>query len=90
MVSNQREFFDAYLVLFFTPQSLISVNVNHYGQPEELLLPNSKIIIGYSTKYFRLLESYTGGFKQDIAINQSFEHYIQGIDDIYEAASNYK
>jgi translation elongation factor P/translation initiation factor 5A len=29
-----------------------SANVNHYGETDGFRLPNSKIIVGYSTKYW--------------------------------------
>ncbi len=60
-------------------------NVNSYGEIKPLTLPNSKLQISYSTKYFDLSSKYKEAFIPDVPIIQSFDHYINGIDDAYEA-----
>lgn len=65
-------------------------NVNGYGDILMLTLPNSKIQVSYSTKYFEVLPEYKENFIPNILVEQSFDDNIKGIDDVYEAAKNYK
>lgn len=65
-------------------------NVNGYGEVTDITLPNSKIQISCSTKYFGLSPEYKEGFTPDVTIEQSFNNYISGIDDVYEAIKSYK
>lgn len=67
-----------------------SKNVNSYGNVKELELPNTKLKISYPINYIRLSDGYKEGFVPDFIINQSFEHYKKGIDDVYEVILNYK
>lgn len=64
-------------------------NVNGYGDIKMLTLPNSGLQVSYSTKYFHESDNYKEGFVPDVAVNQSFDHYMKGIDDVYEAIRNY-
>ncbi|MBV7272060.1 hypothetical protein I6U48_03900 [Clostridium sp. PL3] len=65
-------------------------NVNGYGDIKMLTLPNSHWQISYSTKLFNLSDDYKEGFIPDVFVDQSFDNYMKGIDDIYEAVKNYK
>ena len=65
-------------------------NVNHYGDIQQLILPHSKLQIIYSTKYFHISDEYKDSFIPDVTIVQSFEHYMEGIDDAYEAIRKIK
>ena len=65
-------------------------NVNGYGEITAIILPNSKIQVSCSTKYFDKSSEYKEGFIPDVTIEQSFNNYISGIDDVYEAIRNYK
>lgn len=65
-------------------------NVNCYGETGRITLPNSKIQVLYSSKYFKDSADYKEGFTPDIPVEQSFNNYINGIDDAYEAIKNYK
>jgi len=64
-------------------------NVNGYGDILNLVLPYSKLQISYSTKYFQLSDKYKEGFIPDTIIDQSFDHYKKGIDDVYDAIKIY-
>lgn len=64
-------------------------NINGYGDIKMLTLPNSKLEASYSTKYFDLDPSYKEGFVPDVVIEQSFDNYLRGIDDVYEAVRRY-
>lgn len=65
-------------------------NVNSYGEVLTLTLPNSKIVVSYSTKYFGGYPEYKENFTPDILVDESFGDYVKGIDDVYEAVRNYK
>ncbi len=60
-------------------------NVNGYGDIKYLVLPNSKLKISYSTKYFNLDNKFKKNFIPDVTINETFNDYKNGIDDVYEA-----
>lgn len=60
-------------------------NVKSYGDIKNLVLPNSKLQISYSTKYFSLSDKFNENFIPDVMVEQNFNDYKQGIDDVYEA-----
>ncbi|MFT8350891.1 hypothetical protein [Clostridium saccharoperbutylacetonicum] len=65
-------------------------NVNSYGEVLTLTLPNSKIVVSYSTKYFGGYLEYKENFTPDILVDEFFSDYVNGIDDVYEVVKNYK
>ncbi len=65
-------------------------NANSYGEISTLTLPNSKVTISYSKKFYFLSDNYKEGLIPDIFIEESFKNYQNGIDDVYEAIKNYK
>jgi len=65
-------------------------NVNGYGDIKFLTLPNSKLKVSYSTKLFTLSNMYDSNFMPDVNVEQSFDNYIKGIDDVYDEVKNYK
>lgn len=65
-------------------------NVNGYGNIKSLVLPNSKLQISYSIKYFNLSDRFKKNFIPNVEINQTFNDYRHGIDDVYEAIKNHK
>ncbi|MFL0248337.1 hypothetical protein [Candidatus Clostridium stratigraminis] len=60
-------------------------NVNGFGDIKNLVLPNSKLQLSYSTKYFSLSDKFNENFIPDVMVEQNFNDYKQGIDDVYEA-----
>ncbi|EQB85852.1 C-terminal processing protease CtpA/Prc [Clostridium punense] len=64
-------------------------NVNGYGYMHMFTLPNSKLEAYYSTDYFDLDPSYKDSFVPDVIVEQSFDNYLKGIDDVYEAVKAY-
>lgn len=64
-------------------------NVNCYGEVKTMILPNSKVVVCYSTEYFSESNDYKEGFTPDILVEESYKSYLNGIDDVYEAAKNY-
>lgn len=65
-------------------------NVNGYGDIKTMELPNSKLQISYSTKYFKLSSSIEKNFLPDVSVEQSYNNYKQGIDEVFEAVRNRK
>lgn len=61
-----------------------SGNVNHYGETRGFYLPNSKIIVGYSTKYWENWKGYSGPLIPDVRINYSIENFKKNIDEAIE------
>lgn len=61
-----------------------SGNVNHYGETRGFYLPNSKIIVGYSTKFWENWKGYFGPLIPDIPIKYSIENYKNNIDEAIE------
>jgi hypothetical protein len=56
---------------------------NHYGEVKSFTLPNSGMIISYSSKFFKLVESDIETIKPDIFKELSFEDYRSGVDPVY-------
>ena len=67
-----------------------SGNVNHYGETRGFYLPNSKIIIGYSTKYWENWIGYLGPLIPDVQINYSIENFKNNKDEAIEYVNNSK
>lgn len=65
-------------------------NANSYGEVRSLVLPNSKVMVGYSTKYFNITEMYKDNIIPDVMVDETFNKYKNGIDEVYETAKNYK
>jgi hypothetical protein len=67
-----------------------SGNVNHYGETRGFRLPNSKIIVGYSTKYWEIWKGYNGALRPDIEIKYSLKNFKNNIDEAIEYVTNRK
>ena len=63
---------------------------NHFGEVRNFQLPNSKLIVNFSTKYFRKYDTDAPTLKPDIYAEESFDAYVNGIDPALEAVLNYK
>jgi hypothetical protein len=64
---------------------------NEYGEVKTLTLPNSKIEIRYTTKYFRLLEdSDPLTLEPDVPIQRSIADFLSGQDQVLDTALNYR
>jgi hypothetical protein len=60
---------------------------NEYGEVKTLILPNSKIKIRYTTKYFRLLaDSDPLTLDPDITIRRSIADFLSGQDQVLDTA----
>jgi len=64
---------------------------NEYGEVKTFTLPNSKIEINYTTKYFRLLEdSDPSSLEPDVPIQRSIVDFLSGEDQALDAALKYR
>jgi len=69
---------NAYLVGYPT-----LTKVNHFGEVKSFRLPNSKLKISYSTKYYQILEkSDPDSLYPDIMVEQEFEDFLNGKDTV--------
>jgi hypothetical protein len=60
---------------------------NHYGEQKFFILPNSKLVVHYSTKHFRLIQDADPStLKPDIAVLRSLDDFLGGRDPVLEAA----
>lgn len=67
-----------------------SGNVNHYGETRGFQLPNSKITIGYSTRYWETWKGYKGPLTPDIEIKYSMINFKENIDEAIEYVTSQK
>lgn len=58
-----------------------SGNINHYGEVRGFTLPKSKIVIGYSTRYWENWKGKKGPLTPDAAVTYSIKNYIAGKDE---------
>ncbi len=58
--------------------------VNHYGEIKKLILPNSKIEIQYSSKYFKLIDDDSHNILPDILIEPKIEDIMNGKDPVLD------
>ena len=62
---------------------------NHYGEVKSFVLPNSKLRISYSTKYFEFLKDKNpDSIYPDYNIRTNFEDFIKGKDTILNKIFN--
>lgn len=57
---------------------------NHYGEVKHFELPNSKIPIRYSTKYFHWVDQDVNTIEPDEVIEETFDAYHKGTDPVLE------
>ena len=58
---------------------------NTFGEIKRFELPNSKIPVSYSTKYFRMMADDPASFVPDIRVDLSSADYFAGRDPVLEA-----
>jgi hypothetical protein len=54
--------------------------VNHYGEVKYICLPNTKVEVQYSSKYFKIVEDDSNIIKPDVYIEPTVEDYRNGND----------
>jgi hypothetical protein len=61
-------------------------SVNHYGELKYFTLPNSSLVVHYSTKYFVMDKSHErGSLKPDLVIEASVDDLLNGVDTVVQA-----
>ena len=58
-----------------------SGNINHYGEVRGFTLPESKIVIAYSTRYWESWKGKKGPLKPDTDVKYSIKNYVKGKDE---------
>lgn len=61
-----------------------------YGEVKEIKLPSSKLTIEYSTKYFKLTDTYLKTITPDIKIPVTFSDYKMGVDSFVKYVKDYQ
>ena len=56
----------------------------------KLFVGSSKIIVGYSTKYWEIWKGYNGALRPDIEIKYSLKNFKNNIDEAIEYVTNRK
>jgi hypothetical protein len=59
---------------------------NHYGEVATFVLPNSGIVVGYATRFFRLTESDAEALIPDVLVERTSTDHLAGIDATLERA----
>jgi hypothetical protein len=61
-------------------------SLNHYGETKQVMLPNSKIPVSYSTKHFVMDRNHPpGSLMPDLAIERTVDDILAGRDTVVEA-----
>lgn len=63
---------------------------NHFGEVRTFDLPNSKVKVYYSTKYFKKYDLEDPTLKPDIYVDERFKDYVKGADPVLQAILDYK
>lgn len=61
-----------------------SGNVNHYGEVRGFDLPNSKIEVGYSTRYWEVWKGHKGPLVPDVGVKYSIANFKRNVDEAVE------
>lgn len=64
--------------------------VNCGSKPIPVQLQNSKLSLHYSYEQYALYKEYNGSINPDIEVYLDFHDYMNGIDNVYETAKNYR
>ena len=57
---------------------------NHFGEVRSFQLPSSKVLVNYSTKYFKRSEKEIETIEPDMSIEMSFADFKKGGDPVFE------
>ena len=61
---------------------------NYFGEVNRFVLPESRLIVSYSTRYFSMLDEDLPTLHPDLVTPLGFEQYMKGIDPAMEAVRN--
>ena len=57
---------------------------NSYSENDEMKLPNSKLVISYSTEYYKFLDEDVAAFEPDVLIDPDWESHKNGNDRVMD------
>ncbi len=57
---------------------------NAFGEVKDFRLPDSKLLVDYSTKYFKVTDEDVNTITPDVKIEMTFFDFKKGIDPVYE------
>jgi len=63
---------------------------NHFGEINRFVLPESKLVVNCSSKYFRLTEEDPPSILPELQAPISFDQYMHGIDPVLLMIQNHK
>jgi hypothetical protein len=62
---------------------------NSYSENDEMKLPNSGLIVSYSTRYYKFLDEDVAAFEPDIRIDPDWKNFKEGRDAVLEWIISY-
>ena len=62
---------------------------NHYGDVKRFVLPESNLVVSYSTRYFKVLEDDPPSIIPEIEALLYYKDFLNGIDPALEAIRNH-
>jgi hypothetical protein len=62
---------------------------NSYSENDEMKLPNSGLIVSYSTRYYKFLDEDVPAFEPDTRIDPKWNDYLEGRDAVLEWILSY-
>jgi hypothetical protein len=69
-----------------TAATLVGVTIgekpNSFQEPREMQLPNSKLVVRYSTRWYAFVESGPNTIEPDVPVPQSWADYAEGQDSV--------
>jgi C-terminal processing protease CtpA/Prc len=63
---------------------------NAYGEVKTMTLPHAKLLVQYSTKYFKTVKGDPPSLTPDVSVERSSWDYAGGRDPVLERALRYK
>ncbi len=63
---------------------------NHYGEVRTMNLPHSKLLVQYSTEYFKTMNDDPPSLAPDVPVERSSGDFVAGRDPVLERVLNYK
>jgi hypothetical protein len=63
---------------------------NFYGEVETMTLPNSRLRVHYSTRYFKTMDGDPPAIAPDVQVETSSSDYASGRDPVLERALSYR
>ena len=62
---------------------------NSYSENDEMTLPNSKLVVSYSTRYYKFLDQDVRAFEPDVRMDPAWKDYKEGRDTVMDWIVNY-